>query len=318
VTGPPPATLGLDGERYLTDNEDRLSWIMGSSRSGSTWLLEMLTATEGVAGIDDPHLGHHLGVWRPLPLAWATAEERPRLRTLSEVKRDKPGYFFSERYRDAWLPALQQLVRARFGAQLDDELPAGAVAPRVVVKEPGSHAADLLLSAFPRSRLIFLLRDGRDVVDSWLDAHQRGSWAIDEGAFPVADHGRLALVEWLSSVWTYRTEAVGRAYARHEPSKRCVIRYESLRRDPAAELERAFAAIDVDLDADEVRAIAESNSYELVSPGSRGPRRRVRTASPGGWQRSLDRDERRAMHAIMGTQLAAWGYLDAGESEQAA
>ena len=53
----------------------------------------------------------------------------------------------------------------------------------VVVKEPGSHAADTIMDLFPDSTLIFLLRDGRDVVDSWLDAYRDGSWATDEGAY---------------------------------------------------------------------------------------------------------------------------------------
>jgi hypothetical protein len=300
---------GVDGGGYLAAHEDRLGWIMGSSRSGSTWMLRMLTEVPGVVGIDDPHLGHHLGVWRPLPLAWATAAERPELQTLSEVKREKPDYFFSDRYRDAWLPALQGLVRARFGAQLEDEAAPGTATPRVVVKEPGSHVADLLLSAFPRSRLIFLLRDGRDVVDSWLDAYQWGSWAIEEGAFPVAVDGRLALVEWLSTVWTYRTRVVADAYERHDSEHRALIRYETLLRDPAGELVRAFEALGINADASEVRAIAERHSYDLVAPDRRGPRREVRSASPGSWRRNLDADEQRAMHVIMGDELAGFGYV---------
>src|ERR671925_1498243 len=92
----------------LSDNEDRLVWIFGSSRSGSTWLLRMLSELVGAVPIDDPHLGHHLGVWRPTPLAWAASAERePRLTTLLQLKRDKPSYFFSDRYRDAWRPALR-------------------------------------------------------------------------------------------------------------------------------------------------------------------------------------------------------------------
>jgi hypothetical protein len=317
----PTAALSIDGERYLAGHEDRLAWIMGSSRSGSTWMLRMLTAGPGVVGIDDPHLGHHLGVWRPLPLAWAAAAERPRLQTLVDVKRDKPDYFFSDRYRDAWLPALQNLVRARFGAQLEDDLRGGrgtTPEPTVIVKEPGSHVADILLDAFPGSRMIFLLRDGRDVVDSWLDAYQRGSWAIEEGAFPVADVGRLALVEWLSTVWAYRTRVVADAYARHDPDRRVLIRYEALLRDPAEELGRAFAALAIPIDPARLARIAERNSYDLVAPDHRGPRREVRAASPGAWRRNLDRDEQRAMHRIMAPELAAYGYIDAGPSARAA
>src|SRR5690349_20718588 len=96
---------------------NRLAWIFGSSRSGSTWLLKMLADLEGVVAVDDPHLGHHLGVWRPIPLAWAACEDPPPLRTLLEVKAEEPGYFFAERYRDAWEDPLRALIEARFEAQ---------------------------------------------------------------------------------------------------------------------------------------------------------------------------------------------------------
>jgi hypothetical protein len=85
----------------------RIIWILGSSRSGSTWLLSMLSKLDGVVPMDDPHLGHHLGVWRPIPLAWADDEANPELRTLDEIKRRQPDYFFSDRYRDVWARSLR-------------------------------------------------------------------------------------------------------------------------------------------------------------------------------------------------------------------
>lgn len=300
--------LNMDGSSYLREHEDRLAWIMGSSRSGSTWLLRMLRRLPAVVGVDDPHLGHHLGVWRPAPIAWATATQRPELTTLTELKLDKPDYFFSERYRDAWMPQLRELVRARFGAQLEDRCPGGVNRPALVVKEPGSHAAETIFEAFPRSRLIFLLRDGRDVVDSWIDAYQRGSWAIDEGAFAVAPEGRLALVEWLSSVWSYRARAVGKAFDERARGDRLLIRYEDLLADPAHELGRICAMIDVEASADELRAIAERHSFANVDDAKRGEGQEVRAAAPGSWRHNLTPDEGRAMAEIMGAELAAFGY----------
>ena len=97
--------------------DPRIAWIFGSSRSGSTWLLRMLSDLKGVVPVDDPHLGHHLGVWRPIPLAWAACEDPPELATLLDVKADEPGYFFADRYRDAWWDPLRLLIRARFEAQ---------------------------------------------------------------------------------------------------------------------------------------------------------------------------------------------------------
>jgi hypothetical protein len=147
----------------LKHAEDRLIWIFGSSRSGSTWLLRMLSEVPGVVPIDDPHLGHHLGVWRPIPLAWAVSSDPPPpLTTLLELKRDREGYFFAERYRDAWWEPLRQLITARFEAQAEAHLTPEAKTATYIVKEPGSHVARLLLELFPRSKLVFLLRDGRD------------------------------------------------------------------------------------------------------------------------------------------------------------
>jgi hypothetical protein len=294
----------------LAESDDRLAWILGSSRSGSTWLLKMLSELHEVVPIDDPHLGHHLGVWRPIPLAWATAEETPQLTTLTEVKRDKPDYFFSDRYRDAWLPALRDLVVARFDAQAHDVAgPRGVREPTVVVKEPGSHAAPLLFGLFPNSRLLWLLRDGRDVVDSWVDAYRRDSWALDEGAYPSSNHGRLHLVRWLSSVWTYRTEVVQAAYDRHPASRRALIRYENLRSNPAAELERICEVLELDVSGQRLRAIAEEHSFERMSAADKGAGKVVRAASPGAWRTNLTAEEQQAMLDIMGDKLADLRYL---------
>jgi hypothetical protein len=290
-------------EGGLAANEDRLAWIFGSSRSGSTWLLRMLSDLGGVVPIDDPHLGHHLGVWRPIPLAWAACEEPPPLRTLTEVKGEDPDYFFSEHHRDAWWEPLRDLILARFDAQA-----AGVHerSPAFVVKEPGSHVAPLLAELFPASKVIFLLRDGRDVVDSWLDAYSDGSWAIAGGAFPVSAQGRVPLICWLAAVWAYRSRAVKEAFERRAPADRVLIRYEDLRRDPGAELERVCEILRLDR-ARVAEAVAEHRFEDLPSAG-RGPGRVVRRARPGGWRENLTAEEREAMHQALGTALEEFGY----------
>src|ERR671918_241815 len=244
-------------------SEDRLAWIFGSSRSGSTWLLRMLSSLDAVVPVDDPHLGHHLGVWRPISLAWATAEHPPDLTTLDRVKHDKDSYFFSDRYRDAWEPALRRLIVDRFDAEVADTRDAlGAGEPVVVVKEPGSHVADVLMGLFPASRMIFLLRDGRDVVDSWLAAYREGSWAQEEGAFPLAPHGREAFIRWQASVWAYRVRSVAAAYRDHDPSRRTMVRYEDLVAEPVDSLRRICDAAGLKSDERELERIAAAHDIE--------------------------------------------------------
>jgi hypothetical protein len=285
--------------------ENRLAWIFGSSRSGSTWLLKMLSDLEGVVPVDDPHLGHHLGVWRPIPLAWAACEDPPELKTLLDVKAEEPGYFFAERYRDAWKEPLRELITARFEAQAADTGvadPAGAAA--FVVKEPGSHVAPFLADLFPRSKVIFLLRDGRDVVDSWLDAYSEGSWAIPGGAFPVSEEGRIPLIKWLSDVWAYRSRAVKEAYDSREPADRIQIRYEELRSDTETWMTQVCEMIGID--TERVPEVVEGHRFEKLP--QTGRRLFTRQAQPGGWRDNLSLAEQEAMHEAMGDALAEFGY----------
>jgi hypothetical protein len=287
--------------------EERLVWIFGSSRSGSTWLLRMLSDFAGVVPIDDPHLGHHLGVWRPIPLAWAASTEpTPELSHLLEVKAAERGYLFAERYRESWWEPLRTLIRARFEAQAGDARGELAGVPTYVVKEPGSQVAPLLAELFPRSKLIFLLRDGRDVVDSWLAAHQEGSWAIRGGAFPVAAEGRVALIRWLASVWAYRTRAVLEAYRARPARERLMVRYEQMREQPERSLEEICALTGLDPAA--AAEIAFRHRFERLPATSRGPLREARTAAPGSWRENLTPPEQAAMHEALGETLAVAGY----------
>jgi ribosomal protein L34E len=284
--------------------EDRLAWIFGSSRSGSTWLLRMLADLEGVVPIDDPHLGHHLGVWRPIPLAWAACEQPPELSTLLELKAEDPDYFFSTRHREAWWEPLQELIWARFEAQAEN----GGDSRRqtFIVKEPGSHVAPLLTELFPSSKLIFLLRDGRDVVDSWLDAYREGSWAIPGGAFPVTAEGRIPLIRWLSTVWAYRSRAVRTAFEKRGPEDRILIRYEELR----AETTRCVEGVCEVLGLDRRRAaeVVERHRFERAPSSERGPGRAMRQAASGTWRQNMSFEEKLAMHDALGVALEEFGY----------
>jgi hypothetical protein len=303
----------------MKDLGDRLCWIFGSSRSGSTWLLRMLSELDRVVPIDDPHLGHHLGVWRPIPLAWATEQDPPELRTLPDFKRDRRDYFFSDRYRDAWMPALRDLIQVRFGAQVEEEATEkGIDDPIVMVKEPASHVADWLLEIFPRAKLIFLLRDGRDVVDSWLDAYSEGSWATEEGAYPLSRRGREALIRWQSSVWLRRTEVVQRAYAGLDDSRKVLVRYEDLRGEPERELRRICHLLGADPDQERVDEIVAMASYERVPKSRKGNGQEIRRAKPGGWRETMNAKEQAAMHEILAEKLIELGYLEPGRAARRA
>jgi sulfotransferase family protein len=276
----------------------------------------MLSDLRGVVSIDDPHLGHHLGVWRPIPLAWAACERPPELTTLLDLMAEEPDYFFSDRHRDSWWEPLRALIQARFEAQAEDGLGGFSDSPTYVVKEPGSHAAPFLAELFPASKLIFLLRDGRDVVDSWLAAYRNGSWAIQKGAFPVAAESRLALIRWLSAVWVFRSRAVKQAFESRAAKSRVLIRYEELRERPVECLEGICRMLA--LDPRWLPEVVARHRFEQAPTENRGPDREMRIASPGSWRKNMSQVEQEAMHEVLGEALGEFGYEGAAQPEAAA
>lgn len=284
-----------------------LTWILGSSRSGSTWLMRMLGERPEIRTFNETGIGHHLGLWRPMPLAWETATATPALTTYIQEADSNPDYLFAEEYRDHWQPALRSLLLERIGATLRAEENGGAALRSAVIKEPGaSQVADLLISLVPESRLIFLLRDGRDVVESWLDAHLPGAWHSYD--FTVAPQGRTAFLAWQATVWLYRTEVVQRAYEAHDPDRRVLVHYEDLRRGPERELGRVFEMLGLAVGDREIREIVSRNSLDSVPEPERGPGRFVRFGEPGRWRTALSDEEQGAVAAIIGDKLAELGY----------
>lgn len=307
--------------------ESRLVWILGSPRSGSTWLLTLLVhplaesddAATGVerrdaadAGVpralpvNEPYIPQHLA---PPLFPDETADAELATITLSEYFRGRPSYFLSDRYAGAWRPGLRRLVLGRLGAQALEIAEAhGLRHPSIVVKEPnGSLGAPFLMSLLPRARLLFLLRDGRDVVDSMLDAQAPGAWLERRGTADFEDR-RLELVRRESQLWLARTRAVRRAYEEHRPELRRLVRYEDARRDPAGVLADLDRWLGLQRGERERASAIRSNDFDAYPAAAKGTGKALRAATPGLWRQNLSRDEQRAMHELMGAELAELGY----------
>lgn len=311
--------------------ESRLTWILGAPRTGSTWLLRLLIhpwilargtmsgmraplpgrrrTLPNVVPIDETYLLNHLAPLRPFP---DRLSEQPPTDAfvVNGDRRDDPGYFFSDDYEQAWQPELRRLVLARLHATSQRaSREHGLTDPLVLIKEPnGSHAAELLMSLLPRSRMIFLLRDGRDVVDSMLDARAAGGW-VEPGNVDMSDPAqRLAYVRRQARLWLNATTAVQGAYAAQPEELRRTVRYEDLLSDPLATLGPLAGWLGLNRDDDALRESIEANAFEAIPRRLRGPGTPRRAATPGLWRENMTAAEQDAMLEIIGPRLAELGY----------
>ena len=125
-------------------------------------MLRLLTGQPDIAPVNESYVGAHL-----VPVGGEV--EAGEYYEHGERAED-PSYFFARDYMPVLRPLLHELVLRGFDNQLR-HMGFDPVPKWVLIKEPnGSHAADTIVSLLPRSRMLFLLRDGRDVVDSLIDA----------------------------------------------------------------------------------------------------------------------------------------------------
>jgi hypothetical protein len=288
--------------------ERQLVWVFGSPRTGTTWLLNLVGSHPVVEAMDEPGIGMHLALFAPEVLGVPADGFRPDQMRVNDSRSSDDDYFFASRFRDVWLPSVRALILDRMAAQLtaakgDPDL--------LLVKEPnGSLGADLVMRALPSSRLLWVQRDGRDVVDSQLDAAQKGSWLSQfGGGMDAGLEARMRFLVDRAHLWVARTTAVGRAYDAHEPTLRLTVRYEDILEDTTGNLRRIYAWLGVAV-PDDVEDLVRRLSFESLPAEHRGSGRFARAASPGLWRENLASDEQRAVTEVMASTLASMGYVD--------
>ena len=282
--------------------ERKLVWMLGSPRSGSTWLMHLLWETPRVAVLQEPLIGTHLGLFAAEIVG--SSQEGIGAGVRLKDLRDDDSYFFAERHAAYWGPALRKLILKG----LTPHLPLRA--RYLVVQEPnGSEGADLVVRGLTKSRLLFLLRDGRDVVDSMVDGYRPGAWMDQKYGVgqELPETARLDLVKREAERWVARTEITARAYDRHPPELRLRVRYEDLLSDTEDVLRSIYSWLRIDPPED-LEARVEGHSFGSIPDSEKGAGKFRRAATPGLWQESLSSDEQAACMEIMGSTLKSMGY----------
>jgi hypothetical protein len=226
---------------------------------------------------------------------------------------DDPNYFFARRYLPDLRPDLRTLTLRQI-QRLAREAPGtdpSAEPDWIVIKEPGgSYAAETIFWLLSRGRMVFLVRDGRDVVDSHADAALREESWMRNRRHPAASgpDGRRSFIRRNAERWVVRTDACLRAFEALPEERRLTVRYEDLVADTATELGSIFRWLGVDVPAPQVAAIASRHAFESIDPSKRGPGKIFRAATPGLWRESFDEGEQQLLWEVMGDTLTRLGY----------
>jgi hypothetical protein len=208
------------GSRQVARRENRMVFVVGSPRSGTTFVGNSLGSQPGFVDLGE------------VPLLKAAG---PRL---------------------VGLPVEEQAREVRRVVQLVRNL--GLVhGLRGVEQNPEtSYVLEGALRAYPEAKAVHVIRDGRDVICSllergWLGAGRAG---VDDANQAYGAHARFWIEpdrrqefeeasEATRAAWAWRTYVTA---ARVAPARTIELRYESLAADPAGEAERVARELDVD------------------------------------------------------------------------
>lgn len=272
--------------------EDRIAWIIGCGRSGSTWLADMLGDLPKVRRWHEPYFGRFL---RHL-------QERP-----DDLERQSS--FFAKRHQRVWLEGLRDL----FFRMVRDRYPQfGRHA--LVVKEVNTPELFVWLrSLFPVGKMILLVRDPFDVLDSYLDLQKPGSWneRFGDPSAPLSETNVRRTAEHIRFSLSLAVEAYDAFPIEH----RLRISYEELLDNPAPHLIRCGRLVDVEVDSDAANAVSEKHQFQNYPKTGELQFRRL--GKSGVWKTSpnFTTEVRSLADEILGPLRGRLGYEDSENTD---
>ncbi len=293
----------ITGEQ-LNELEKKLIWVFGSPRSGSTWLANDVLKYKALVW-NEPLIGLQLGAFTNDPnihLAIILGIKGPKLTRILDGKNyENKLKFFSKKFEKTWKPSLRRLILERIGAEFGF-----SGFDYIAIKAPNEgQGSDIIMNCLPNSKLIFLVRDGRDVIDSRQSKAKNPRNMFDG---PETPEERSFRIQHFAMLWNMMSDITRKAYDYHNPELRLLVKYEDLRLDSFNEIKKIYKFLGYDLPDEEIKKMVYETSFENIPKEHKGEDKGKRKAKPGGFTDYFTKGEIEMMNKIMKNNLREYGY----------
>jgi len=230
---------------------------------------------------------------------------RNKIIRIIDFRKDEPDYFFSEKYKESWVFFLRKLILNRIFSQVQD------ISKKIIIKEPegGPGASDYIAQCLPESKIIILIRDGRDIIDSLMDA-TRGEGFMSNGReiTKLTPNWEMSFIKSRAEVWCALTENLMKTYENHPKNLVFLIKYEELRTNTKTVLNKLYQFLEIDIPENEIEKIVDKYTFENLPDAIKGKGKFHRSATPGKWKENFSKEKIELMNKIMGSTLKKLGY----------
>ncbi|HAA93330.1 MAG: hypothetical protein CMM48_00440 [Rhodospirillaceae bacterium] len=285
-------------DRLQALSEKQLFFIVGASKSGTTWLQLLLDGHPAICSRGEGHFIDNLMPFLSQALLTYNQKSLERNDAAKAIGWEANCPIFDG---DDFAFLVRTAVLRAFDRWIDDD------SVTCIGDKTPEHAIgmDELSDLFPTSRFIHILRDGRDVcLSGWLFAQNRDADAVKN----------MTMVEYVSAyadAWCNRVTSA-RAFGAAHPDRFHEIRYETLHGDLDVEVARVLDFLGVDNGAEMVAACRQAGAFETSSGGrERGEEDKTsffRKGVIGDHRNHFDEETYAAVEKAAGPLLRELGY----------
>ena len=293
-----------------------LHFVISAARSGSTWLARSLNQHPEIMATEQRLFGDFTDVWPQHEGGHSLKiTQDAYIRNLSgfyffeELKLEKRE--FVREFQDFLIQQMTDFALQRSGKKriVDKITPYSGTSDRVIRN---------IRSRLPESKIIQLVRDGRDVLTSgtfdWL---RLGSTDTPRHAFFMEHVPGMELTRFFDDAtieqWATDWRDTIEIFQRKAPDLQ--IRYEALLTGQGRELQRIFETLDVTASktlADHCAAATTFRQLTGRETGDERPTEKARKGISGDWKNYFTRRDGELFQQIAGAELQALGYTSDG------
>ncbi len=268
--------------------QKNLVFVVGSPRSGTTWLQQMMAAHPGTVALDS-----ELTVFTYLRAWERRYQEEKHHMDQGHWSQGAPLLYNEEEFYEG-LQGIGQHAYAKVLAKNPE-------ASHILDKHPGyALFLPLIDRLFPNSKVIHIIRDGREVVVSMLSAQER----IGFGAGDV----KSATRDWVQHIREARAASHLFGAARYME-----VRYEELMAEPEVGLMQLFRFAGLEADPGMIASITRENHINTRQVSQGDTSLNTMRHTPGAiWQNRLGLMDRWTMDGMAGDLLEEFGYAEPG------